>query len=164
MTTPALAGQPSLWSKTMRNLISTTLTVVAALAVSSVMGFASLAHSATLTIKVTDIAKASGTVRLKLVNSKEGYAGSAKAFDAQERAITSKDDLSFTFKDLKAGTYAVMLMHDENNNGKLDSNILGIPKEGYGFSNNPHVMRQPTFDETKFSVEAKDVSITIEVL
>jgi uncharacterized protein (DUF2141 family) len=164
MATPALAGQLTLWSKTMRNPLSRTFTAVAALAVSSVLGFATMAHSVTLTIKVTDIAEAAGTVRLKLVDSKEGYAGSAKAIDAQERAITSKDDLSFTFKDVKAGTYAVMLMHDENNNGKLDSNILGIPKEGYGFSNNPHVMRQPTFDETKFSVDAKDVSITIEVL
>ena len=47
---------------------------------------------------------------------------------------------------------------------QLDSNILGIPKEGYGFSNNPNVMRKPYFDETKFELTAADKAIEIEIL
>ncbi len=41
----------------------------------------------------------------------------------------------------------MLLTHDENDNGKLDTNLVGMPVEGYGFSNNPQVMRKPTFDE-----------------
>ena len=38
---------------------------------------------------------------------------------------------------LPAGNYAVQVMHDENENNKLDTNFMGMPIEGYGFSNNP---------------------------
>jgi uncharacterized protein (DUF2141 family) len=50
-----------------------------------------------------------------------------------------------------AGDYAVTLFHDENGNGKFDSNMIGYPLEGYGFSNNvvPQ-FRAPTFDQCKF--------------
>ena len=40
-------------------------------------------------------------------------------------------------------------MHDENDNNQLDTNFLGIPSEGYGFSNNPNVMRRAHFDEAR---------------
>jgi len=52
---------------------------------------------------------------------------------------------------LPAGDYAVTLYHDENNNGKFDSNMIGYPLEGYGFSNNvvPQ-FKAPVFDECKF--------------
>lgn len=63
-----------------------------------------------------------------------------------------------TFTHVPAGTYAVSVMHDENGNGKLDSNFLGIPTEGYGVSNNhTHALSAPTWDESKFDVKAGDV-------
>jgi uncharacterized protein (DUF2141 family) len=55
-----------------------------------------------------------------------------------------------------AGDYAVTLFHDENGNGKFDSNMIGYPLEGYGFSNN--VVPQfsaPTFDQCKFHYDGK---------
>ena len=54
-----------------------------------------------------------------------------------------------------------MAMHDENGNDKLDSNFMGMPTEGYGFSNNPRVMRAATFDEARFNVPAAGTSIQI---
>ena len=53
-------------------------------------------------------------------------------------------------------------MHDENDNNKLDANFLGIPFEGYGFSNNPNVMRRATFDEARFQLKT-DATITIRL-
>jgi uncharacterized protein (DUF2141 family) len=48
-----------------------------------------------------------------------------------------KDNLClFTFANLSPGKYAVRYYHDENQNGKMETNILGKPTEGYGFSNN----------------------------
>ena len=56
-----------------------------------------------------------------------------------------------------------MITHDENGNGKLDSNLIGMPVEGYGFSNNPRVMRKPTWDETRFDVGAGNLAINVEL-
>jgi uncharacterized protein (DUF2141 family) len=69
------------------------------------------------------------------------------------------------FGELPPGTYAVSVMHDENDNRKLDKNFLGIPTEGYGVSNNKtHAMSSPTWDESKFTVEkGKDVTLTIRL-
>ena len=45
--------------------------------------------------------------------------------------------MRFVLRDLPPGRYAVSAFHDENGNGDLDANVLGIPKEGYGFANDP---------------------------
>ena len=45
--------------------------------------------------------------------------------------------LRFLVSDLPAGRYAVNAFHDENDNGELDTNLVGIPSEGYGFANDP---------------------------
>jgi uncharacterized protein (DUF2141 family) len=47
-----------------------------------------------------------------------------------------------------AGKYGVAVIHDENSNHKLDRNFLGIPKEGFGFANNPKVLLTPPSFET----------------
>lgn len=61
------------------------------------------------------------------------------------------------FSDLPAGEYAVSLIHDKNNNKKLDKNLLGIPKEPFGFSNNPRILTgPPRFQECSFNVNATD--------
>jgi len=62
-----------------------------------------------------------------------------------------------------AGDYAVTLFHDENKNGKFDSNMIGYPLEGYGFSNNvvPR-FKAPSFDECKFHYDGsgwKQISV-----
>jgi uncharacterized protein (DUF2141 family) len=60
--------------------------------------------------------------------------------------------------------YAAAVFHDENMNGKFDKNIIGIPKEGYGASNNPERrMRPPSFEETSFSLKT-DQSCDIRLI
>lgn len=57
------------------------------------------------------------------------------------------------FANLAPGTYAVAVVHDENGNGRLDRNLLGIPAEGYGVSNNrTYALSSPKWDESKFVV------------
>lgn len=55
------------------------------------------------------------------------------------------------FSGIAPGTYAVALFHDENGNGKLDTNFLGIPREGVGVSNNKmRTLGPPTWEDSKF--------------
>jgi len=125
---------------------------------------ASNAGAASLTVDITDVAASTGTIGIQLVDSKAVFDGGGKPVAARQIKASGANMVSVTFEELKPGKYAVMVMHDENDNGKLDSNILGIPKEGYGFSNNPNVMRRPTFDEAMIEMAAEDKAITINIL
>jgi uncharacterized protein (DUF2141 family) len=62
------------------------------------------------------------------------------------------------------GTYGLVLYHDENSNGKVDRNGLGIPKEGFGFSNNPSIFfSAPSFKKVRFAVSGPGVAIRIKM-
>ena len=59
---------------------------------------------------------------------------------------------------LASGAYAVSLFHDENGNGRLDT-ILGIPREGFGFSRNPPIrFGPPRFDAARFAVTSGEAA------
>ena len=60
---------------------------------------------------------------------------------------------SYTIKDILSGTHAITILHDENGNKKMDTNFLGIPKEGYVVSNNVRrsLIGPPKYEEAKFS-------------
>lgn len=71
------------------------------------------------------------------------------------------------FADVAPGTYAVSVFHDENSNGKLDTNFVGIPREGVGASNNAKGhFGPPKFDAAafQFSGGRLDLKITINYL
>jgi uncharacterized protein (DUF2141 family) len=66
---------------------------------------------------------------------------------------------------LPAGRYAVAVLHDENSNHKLDRNLIGWPKEGFGFSNNPNVgMSAPSFDAAAMQVNCPVTETTIHLI
>lgn len=68
-------------------------------------------------------------------------------------------------KDVPPGTYAVIAHHDINRNGEVDRTLLGVPKEGVGFSRSPMlILRAPTFDETSVPVAGAlaEVDITLK--
>jgi len=66
---------------------------------------------------------------------------------------------------LPPGRYAVAVLHDENSNHKLDRNLIGWPKEGFGFSNNPKVnLSAPSFDMAAIHVTCPVTEITIHLI
>ena len=69
-------------------------------------------------------------------------------------------ELRYVFHGLPPRKYALTVFHDENGNGRLDKNLLGIPKEGYGFSNSSDA-RPPRFDQAAFDFDGTTRSITI---
>jgi|LakMenE18May11ns_1017448.scaffolds.fasta_scaffold9958185_11 uncharacterized protein (DUF2141 family) len=73
------------------------------------------------------------------------------------------DKITIIFNNVPAGTYAVSCYYDANNNGKLDSNFLGIPKEQYGTSNGATgFMGPPKYEDAKFTLsENKKISIKL---
>jgi uncharacterized protein (DUF2141 family) len=67
------------------------------------------------------------------------------------------------FRNVPYGNYAIVAFHDENHDGEFNRTWLGLPKEGFGFSDNPGTLRKPVFDDAKFSIDQQVVQITIKL-
>ena len=71
--------------------------------------------------------------------------------------------MTYTFKEIPKGEYAVAVFHDKNSNEKMDVNFLGIPKEAYGCSNNAKgFMGPPKYEDAKFLLTANRI-LRIEI-
>lgn len=120
-----------------------------------------------LKIKVVGVRNAKGKIRVALFQDPSGFPENGSTSVLREQADIDNKTMSaeVVFRDVPQGVYAVSVLHDENMNGKLDKNFLGIPTEGYGASNNPgKKMRAPTFDEAKFSMNSTEQTIQIKLI
>lgn len=133
-----------------------------ALILSALFAASATAQAAELTVVLHDVRAQTGLIKVALVDSQAGWDGQAAPVQATG-APPSGGQATFVFKDLKPGAYAVLITHDENGNGQLDTNAMGMPLEGYGFSNNPRVMRKPTWDEARFDLAGAAASIDVSL-
>ena len=116
-------------------------------------------NASTLTVRVTGIRNANGKIRLGLYRDSNFVEGREIEIDA--RTLSAKT----VFANLPRGVYSVNLFHDENMNDKMDSNLFGMPVEGYGMSNNPAKrMGKPGFDETNFQLNQPQAAIEIVMI
>jgi len=115
-------------------------------------------------VVVSQIRNARGVIGCRLFSSKQGFPDSEQSYAGILVPIAA-NHATCLFRNLPAGTYAIAVMHDENNNGKLDTNFFGAPKEGYGVSNNhTYAMSSPKWDESRFTLstnEKKQLNITL---
>lgn len=108
-----------------------------------------------LRVEVRNLRNTRGDVGCGLFASADGFPDTdRKAVQSQHVPIHDKTAVC-EFVGVKPGTYAVAVFHDENGNGVLDKNLLGMPKEGYGTSNDVRpAMSAPTFQPASFVVRA----------
>ena len=102
-----------------------------------------------LTVQITNIASEDGQIILAIYNSSENY-DNRIAF--QEVKIKPEIDTVIFETNVPDGEYLVMLVHDINNNGKLDTSFIGMPKEPVGLSNYDGKGIPGKFKKHKFSV------------
>ena len=114
----------------------------------------------TLTVKVTGIRSVEGNILVTLRSGPDTIV-QGKVVDIDAKTMTAQA----VFAGVPAGAYGVSAIHDENKNGKLDFNDVGMPIEGYGHSNNPAKrMGPPNFDETRFTLDPSGASIEINLI
>jgi uncharacterized protein (DUF2141 family) len=120
--------------------------------------------AASLTIDVSGVKERKGKLQVALYNSATDFP-ETEPYRGEVLNITADNELQVVFRDLPPGDYAVAVYHDKNSNGKLDKNLLGIPVEDYGFSNDTRGTRlsAPSFEDTKLRVENQPVRLQIEV-
>ena len=113
----------------------------------------------TITATVVNVASVQGKVSFALFN-KDNFL--QKPLQASASMIKEGNSV-VVFKDIPEGNYAVICFHDQNNNNKMDFQSNGVPAEDYGVStNNVNPYGPPIFNDTKFKVSNKDVSLEIK--
>jgi len=106
-----------------------------------------------ITVEITNLLNTNGKVQIGLYDKAEFFSIVDKVYKGAVVDISSKR-IKYQFKNIPNGTYAISIFHDENENNKVDKNFLGIPKEGYGPSNNIRPsFRGANFEEAKFTLD-----------
>jgi len=120
-------------------------------------------NAANLTVTVEQVRNSKGEIRFSIFNVPSQF--------PQGNELDSKDvpaQLGFVtvqFYNLVLGAYAIAIHHDENSDGEMNTNFIGLPKEGYGFSNNAKVnFAAPAFEAAAFNLDVGDKSIRLRVV
>lgn len=124
-------------------------------------GAAAQGAPVTVTVKISGFKGTEGLALVTLYDSEQSWLKVPKAVQVVRAKITGAG-MSVAFKDVKAGTYAVSVIHDENKNNELDMRWLPYPKpkEGVGVSNDPETKAgPPKWEAAKFAVGGEAVTV-----
>jgi uncharacterized protein (DUF2141 family) len=143
--------------------ISLFLTAIMASLLSPLRANSSLASD--LTVELDGIKNKDGQVCLSLFDSSKGFPDREKNAFQKQCVPNTNAPLFVTFKNIPLGSYAVAVLHDANQDNKINSNFLGIPTEGFGFSGNPTIISgPPKFNESAVLVTGASTRIQIQLM
>jgi len=129
-------------------------------------GPANAAVGCTLRIHVDGLRNSNGVVGTIIFKSPDGWPeDKAKSFRHGPTTIAPGElQATVVWDHLPPGDYGIAAIHDENRNARLDRNFIGIPKEGFGFANNPHVgMSAPPFRAAVVRLQCPVTETTIHL-
>jgi uncharacterized protein (DUF2141 family) len=118
----------------------------------------------TITVDMSGFRNDTGTASVVLFNNAEAFPKkSDKAVKIMRSKIKDKK-AQVTFDKIPFGTYAFVVLHDENENRKMDYSAIGMPQEGYAFSNNARgMLGPPDYKEAAFKLDKPKITQTIKV-
>ncbi|MBC8034907.1 MAG: DUF2141 domain-containing protein [Chitinophagaceae bacterium] len=119
--------------------------------------FSGWAQNSELKVTVSNINKIEGDLVVAVYNSAQTFIKEGKEFRRMARKIAAASE-TFSFTGLPSGEYSIALFHDKNSDGKCNTNFVGMPKEGYGFSRNfkPR-FSAPKFNDTRVAITSDTV-------
>ena len=122
------------------------------------------AKKGNLKVVVNNIKSKNGQIGFFLFNSADAFPGQTEKALLSGFVKIAGNTVEYTFTNLALGTYAVYVVHDEDNDKKLKTNFLGMPKEGVGVSNNAKGhFGPPKYNDAKFDFSKPDQTITISL-
>lgn len=123
------------------------------------LGAAASAQALDLTVEVLNAKSMQGAVNVALYGSAEGWLKADRMLQGARQGVAEKTVL--VFRGLRAGPLAMAAFHDENGNGKLDTNLVGMPLERLGFSRNAVGFMGPAaFADAVIDLQA-DTTVTL---
>ncbi|MET0240939.1 MAG: DUF2141 domain-containing protein [Sphingobium sp.] len=116
-----------------------------------------------LTVRFTGLRSAKGMIRACLTQEQRFFLTCDKDPNAIRANVAAGPDARVRFHGVVSGDYALAVMHDENGNGRLDV-MMGIPREGVGFSRNPAFhFGPPKFSAARFTIGAGDAAQEVRI-
>lgn len=114
-----------------------------------------------LTVIVTNVDARKGKVGAALYNSEGNF---MKNTFMTQAAAARPGEIELVFSGVPRGDYGISVLHDENDNEKMDSNAVGIPKEGFGFSNDAMGMfGPPGWSKAKITTTGTNQTVRIKL-
>ncbi len=127
-------------------------------------GFNLHAQNSSIELTITNIRNSKGYIRYAIFDNEKHFLSTKTGFIDAGSVKAQKGSIKIKTNNIPDAFYAISVFHDENNNEKVDTNIFGIPSEGFGFSKNPTLyFGPPKFKEcviekksnTKLNIEIK---------
>ena len=119
--------------------------------------FVTILNAQILDVHITNIRNTKGQLCLAIFADEAGFKAERTCW---EMKCDKKDFINGEFQikiEFRPGTYGMSVLDDENYNGKMDYNLFGIPREGFGFSNYFHRgILKPAFDDFKFDIQRNE--------
>lgn len=138
---------------------------IAGLTLIAILGPAGSVHPSQpgIHVEILSIRNNSGAVACALFESPEGFPTEFLRFASNLMMVQVRAaKATCNFNDIAPGRYAIAAIHDENRDGKLNANWMGVPKEGYGFSNDAKgMLGAPAFEAASFSYDGQSLDLTI---
>jgi uncharacterized protein (DUF2141 family) len=143
--------------------------------VASLLAFPALAETAAepvapaaaklpLTLDIQGLRAPRGKLVVSIFADAKAFPGDPSKAIAKQEIDINQTEMQVSFKDLPAGEYAVALHHDENGDGKMSYNFVGMPKEGFGFSRNGKVIfGPPSFSDAKVTLSEEGTKAEIKM-
>ncbi len=117
-----------------------------------------------LTLVINELRNQQGELCVALFENEAGFPKDDRKAICNDCFAIATIPLKVSFE-VPYGSYSASILHDENKDGKLNTGLMGIPKEGVGFSNDPMIIKgTPDFETAcfEFSAENAEVEITVK--
>jgi len=125
------------------------------------LSFSILVSAQELTVHISNLKNNQGQVVLLLYKKGQDLDIKKVGYRRYIKPANYNNKVSFIINDFSKGEYAFLVYHDENKNGKFDTNWIGMPKEGIGKSGVQH--KRPNFENSKFILREKKLVFNIEL-
>jgi uncharacterized protein (DUF2141 family) len=121
-------------------------------------------NQTSLQVSISGASSDTGSIRILVFSKPSGFPDQVKQAVRSISLPPKSGKAIFKLTDLPAGTYAIGVIHDLDNNGKLSTNAVGYPTEKFGFSKNPKVyFGPPSFEKAAFVLGKTAVSLEISL-
>ncbi len=146
-------------------LLATSMTLSTMIATAPMVR-ACTARRGEIRVVVRGLRNGAGRVGCSLFNDAEGFPRNREKEYREMWTPIHNGSAVCEFNGIPSGTYAVTVLHDENSDGKMDFNWIGMPTKGYGFSNGAKAtLLPPSFDAASFGYDGKGIlSIPIDIV
>jgi uncharacterized protein (DUF2141 family) len=152
--------ESSITNEPLKRNIMKSLFLTITFVIISTLGFAQDKKGHTITVTVENFTNNTGKAGIALHTSNT-FLKAPGVQSLETKIVDGK--ATFTFENVVSGEYALLVLHDKNENGRMDYAENGMPTESYGTSNNVRAFGPPQYEDAKFKVDSENLELSIRL-